>query len=150
MSRDELTILSGTSNPDLSSKIADELQVRQGLLNVGRHPDGEIWVHSQSDLRGRDVFIVQSTCPPVNDTLQELLIMIDAAKRSSAGRITAVIPYMGYARSDRRDQGDRTSITAKLVAKQIEAAGADRVVTMDLHDTDHPSGRSSRSTTCHK
>lgn len=128
-----MVILSGSSNVPLARSIAKALGTTIADLNIGRHPDGEIYVASNGDLRGRDVFIIQSTCPPVNDYLQELLIMIDAAKRSSAARITAVLPYFGYARADRRDQGTRTGITAKLVARQIEVAGADRVVTMDLH-----------------
>jgi ribose-phosphate pyrophosphokinase len=127
----EPIIFSGSSNLSLSQKIADHLNLSLGNVKLERFSDGEIWVKYKDNIRGRDIYIVQSThCPAEN--LMELLIMIDAAKRSSAKRITAVIPYFGYARQDRKDQ-PRVAITAKLVANLIEVAGADRVITMDLH-----------------
>ena len=127
----ELKIFSGRANPELSSKIARFLSLDLGDCNLVTFPDGEFHCKIE-DVRGRDVFLVQPTCPPVNDSLMELLIMIDTCKRASAERITAVIPYFGYARQDRKDEG-RVPITAKLVANLITRAGADRVLTMDLH-----------------
>ncbi|MBI9073147.1 MAG: ribose-phosphate pyrophosphokinase [Melioribacteraceae bacterium] len=124
-------IFSGSSNPQLSRKINEYLNLIPGEVSLKRFSDGEIWVKFRENIRGRDVFIVQSTQQP-SDFLMELLIMIDAAKRSSAKRITAVLPYFGYARQDRKDQ-PRVSITAKLIANLITTAGADRVLTMDLH-----------------
>lgn len=124
-------IFSGTSNPEISKKIADYLHLELGKVSIKRFSDGEIWVKYKENIRGRDIFVVQSTHPPA-ENLMELLIMIDAAKRSSAKRVTAVIPYFGYARQDRKDQ-PRVAITAKLVANLITVAGADRVITMDLH-----------------
>ena len=124
-------IFSGTSSKELTEKICKYLNLTPGLLDVRRFSDGEIWVKFMENIRGRDVFIVQSTHPPA-ENLMELLITIDAAKRASATRVTAVIPYFGYARQDRKDQ-PRVSITAKLVANLITVAGADRVITMDLH-----------------
>jgi ribose-phosphate pyrophosphokinase len=127
----ELKIFSGRANRDLSEKIASSLKLELGQCKFSTFPDGEF--HCQiEDVRGRDVFLVQPTCPPVNDTLMELLILIDACLRASAERITAVIPYYGYARQDRKDAG-RVPITAKLVANMITRAGADRVLAMDLH-----------------
>ena len=127
----ELKIFSGRANPDLAHKIADELHLDLGNVKFTTFPDGEFHCKIE-DVRGRDVFLVQSTCPPVNDSLMELLILIDTCLRASAERITAVIPYYGYARQDRKDEG-RVPITAKLVANMITRAGADRVLTMDLH-----------------
>jgi ribose-phosphate pyrophosphokinase len=124
-------IFSGSSNPELTKKICEHLGETQGKIDVRRFSDGEIWVKFMENVRGRDVFIVQPTQPPA-DNLLEMLIMIDAAKRASAKRITAVIPYFGYARQDRKDQ-PRVAITAKLVANLITVSGADRVITMDLH-----------------
>ena len=127
----ELKIFSGRANPRLAEKICDFLHLEIGECNLKTFPDGEI--HCQiEDVRGRDVFLVQPTCPPVNDNILELLIMIDTCKRASANQVTAVIPYYGYARQDRKDMG-RVPITAKLVANLITRAGADRVLTMDLH-----------------
>jgi ribose-phosphate pyrophosphokinase len=128
----EMKLFSGNSNPALAAEIAASLNVGLGRAEVGRFPEGECKVKIADNIRGSDVFIVQSTCPPVNDNLVELLVMIDAARRASARRITAVIPYFGYARQDRKDQ-PRVPITAKLVANLITKAGADRVLTMDLH-----------------
>ncbi len=124
-------IFSGSSNRPLAEKIAKNLGEPLGLVELKRFSDGEIWVKYLENIRGLDVFIIQPTIPP-SDNILELLIMIDAAKRSSAKRITAVIPYFGYSRQDRKDQ-PRVSITAKLVANLITVAGADRVITMDLH-----------------
>jgi ribose-phosphate pyrophosphokinase len=128
----ELKIFSGQANPGLAKEICEFLNLSRGQISLGRFPDGENYCKIEEDVRGRDVFLVQPTCPPVNDHLMELLIMIDSCKRASAARITAVIPYFGYARQDRKDEG-RTPITAKLVANLITRAGADRVLTMDLH-----------------
>ena len=133
MTRDnDLMIFSGNANPILARDICTYLQVSLGDALVGRFSEGEVRVKINQDVRGRDVFIVQPTCPPVNDNLMELLIMIDALRRASARRITAVVPYYGYARQDRKDQ-PRVPITAKLVANLITEAGASRVLTMDLH-----------------
>ena len=128
----EIKLFSGNSNLPLAQAIAKKLNTELGGIEVTTFSDGEISVHIEETVRGRDLFIIQSTCSPVNDNLMELLIMIDAAKRASAGRITAVIPYFGYARQDRKARS-RDPITAKLVANLITAAGADRVLTMDLH-----------------
>ncbi len=128
----EMKIFAGNSNPALASEIAEAMNVGLGRADVGKFPEGECKVKIHENVRGADVFIIQSTCPPVNDNLVELLVMIDACRRASARRITAVIPYFGYARQDRKDQ-PRVPITAKLVANLITEAGADRVLTMDLH-----------------
>ncbi|MEM6469216.1 MAG: ribose-phosphate pyrophosphokinase [Planctomycetota bacterium] len=128
----ELKIFSGRANPDLAQKICRHLHLEPAAISLGKFPDGENYCKLDEDVRGRDVFLVQSTCPPVNDNLFELLVMIDCCKRASAERVTAVIPYYGYARQDRKDEG-RVPITAKMVANLIARAGADRVLTMDLH-----------------
>jgi len=128
----DLTILSGNANPELAKAICKELQVPLGEVLVGRFSEGEIRVQIKENIRGKDVFIIQPTCTPVNENLMELLILVDAARRASAKRITAVMPYYGYARQDRKDQ-PRVPITAKLVANLIVAAGTHRVLTMDLH-----------------
>lgn len=128
----ELKIFSGKANQPLAKAICTFLDVPLGAVSLGKFPDGENFCKIEEDVRGRDVFLVQPTCPPTNDNLMELLIMIDCCKRASAARITAVIPYYGYARQDRKDEG-RTPITAKLAANLITRAGADRVLTMDLH-----------------
>jgi ribose-phosphate pyrophosphokinase len=128
----ELKIFSGRANPRLANDICASLHLSLGSITLGQHPDGENFCKIDDDVRGRDVFLVQPTCPPVNNNLMELLIMIDSCKRASASRITAVVPYYGYARQDRKDEG-RVPITAKLVANMITRAGADRVLTMDLH-----------------
>ncbi|MDE2028431.1 MAG: ribose-phosphate pyrophosphokinase [Candidatus Omnitrophica bacterium] len=128
----KLAVFGGNANPALTSEICQRLGIRQTEVFVGRFSEGEIRVHIKENIRGQDVFIVQPTCPPVNDNLMELLILIDAARRASADRITAVVPYYGYARQDRKDQ-PRVPITAKLVANLIVAAGVNRVLTMDLH-----------------
>ncbi|MGH7146499.1 MAG: ribose-phosphate diphosphokinase, partial [Nitrospiraceae bacterium] len=128
----ELQIFSGNANPALAHEICAYLGTKLGEATVGSFSDGEIRVKIEENVRGGDVFVVQSSCQPVNDSLMELLIIIDALKRSSANRITAVIPYFGYARQDRKDQ-PRVPISAKLVADLISTAGTDRVLTMDLH-----------------
>ena len=130
--RNKFAIFSGNSNPKLAKDICDFLKVPLGQALVDRFPGGEIHVQIKDNIRGKDIFIVQSTCDSPNDNLMELLIMIDAAKRASASRVTAVLPYYGYARQDRKDR-PRVPITAKLVANLITTAKADRVLTMDLH-----------------
>jgi ribose-phosphate pyrophosphokinase len=128
----ELRIFTGTANAALSEAIAGHLGIPLGRAHLSRFSDGEIWFQIQDNVRGADVFVVQPTCPPVNENLMELLIMLDAFKRSSASRITAVIPYYGYARQDRKDK-PRVPISAKLVADLLSAAGTNRILTMDLH-----------------
>lgn len=127
-----LAIFSGNANRVLAQNICDHLNVPLTEIFIGRFSEGEIRVQIKENIRGKDVFIIQATCPPPNENLMELLILIDAARRASAKRITAVLPYYGYARQDRKDQ-PRVPITAKLVANLIVAAGANRVLTMDLH-----------------
>ena len=129
---ENIQVLCGNSNPQFAQTICKELGVPMGKAIVTHFADGEASVTLEETVRGADVFLIQSTCKPVNDNLMELLVMIDACRRASAGRITAVIPYFGYARQDRKAKG-RDPISAKLVANMIEAAGADRVLTMDLH-----------------
>jgi ribose-phosphate pyrophosphokinase len=128
----DLKIFSGKANRALSAQICEYLGVPLGDIALGNFPDGETSCKINEDVRGRDVFLIQPTCPPVNDNLFQLLVMIDSCKRASAERVTAVIPYFGYARQDRKDEG-RVPITAKLVANLIARAGADRVLAMDLH-----------------
>jgi len=128
----ELKIFTGTANPDLTQKIADSLGIPLGKALIERFPDGEVFVKLQENVRGKDCYVVQPTCSPANENLMELLIMMDALRRSSAARITAVLPFYGYARQDRKDQ-PRVPITAKLVANLLVAAGAQRLLTMDLH-----------------
>lgn len=130
---DDMAVFAGNANPALACEIVKFLGQRLGKASVDRFSDGEVNVEIMENVRGRDVFIVQSTCSPSNDNLMELLIMIDAIRRSSSYRITAVIPYFGYARQDRRPRTARVAISAKLVATMISEAGADRVLTMDLH-----------------
>jgi len=129
---DKIAVLSGNAHPELAKEICGYLKVKLADIFVGKFSEGEIRVKINDNIRGKDVFIVQPTCPPANDTLMELLIMIDAVKRASAQRITAVMPYYGYARQDRKDQ-PRVPITAKLVANLLTVSGANRVLTMDLH-----------------
>jgi len=128
-----ISLFTGNANPALAHDIARHLMVPVGRSSVGRFSDGEINVEIMENVRGRDVFLVQSTCPPVNDSLMELLIMADACRRASAASITAVVPYFGYARQDRRPRATRAAITAKLVADMISGAGVGRVLTLDLH-----------------
>lgn len=128
----ERIIFAGTGNPEFAYNVAESLGDKPGRMSVTRFPDGEVSVKVEVNVRGRDCFVIQPTCPPVNENLLELMIIMDALRRSSAYRVTAVIPYYGYARQDRKDQ-PRVPITAKLVANLLARAGADRVLTMDLH-----------------
>jgi ribose-phosphate pyrophosphokinase len=127
-----MKIFSGSANPELTEKIVRYLKIPMGRIEIGRFPDGETRVKILESVRGEDVFVVQPTCHPANENLMELLIVIDALRRASASRITAVLPFYGYARQDRKDQ-PRVPITAKLVANLLVAAGANRLLTMDLH-----------------
>lgn len=133
MAYDNLMIFTGNANPRLAADVVKELGIELGRADVGRFSDGEISVEIQEHVRGRDVFVLQSTSYPTNDNLMEILVLVDALKRASAGRITAAIPYFGYARQDRRSRSMRVPIAAKLVANMLVAAGVDRVLTMDLH-----------------
>ena len=128
-----MMVFAGNSNPELVHKVVNHLHIPLGKAYVGRFSDGEIAVEIQENVRGRDVFIIQSTCAPTNDNLMELLVMADAMRRSSAVRITAVLPYFGYARQDRRPRSTRVPISAKVVADMIASVGVDRVLTVDLH-----------------
>ncbi len=133
MDRSSMAVFTGNANPALAADIARHLNMPLGRAAVGKFSDGEISAELMDNVRGRDVFIVQSTCAPTNDHLMELLIMVDACRRASAGRITAVMPYFGYSRQDRRPRAQRSAITAKLVANMIMRAGVDRLLTVDLH-----------------
>ncbi|MDP2226752.1 MAG: ribose-phosphate pyrophosphokinase [Moraxellaceae bacterium] len=128
-----LVLFTGNANPELAGKVAHQLHVPLGDAHVGRFSDGEIAVEINDNVRGKDVFILQSTCAPTNDNLMEMIVMADALRRASAGRITAVIPYFGYARQDRRVRSARVPITAKIVADMLTTVGIDRVLTVDLH-----------------
>lgn len=128
-----MAIFSGNAHPKLARDIARVLHVPLAKAHVGRFSDGEINVEILENIRGRETFVIQPTCPPASENLMELLVMVDACRRASASRITAVVPYFGYARQDRRPRASRVPITAKLVAKMIGAAGVDRVLTVDLH-----------------
>ena len=132
MKNNDMKIFSGTSNPNLARKVSEYLKVELGQCEIEVFPDGEKIIKVDEDVRGRDCFVVQSTSRPVEDNLFELLIFIDCLRRASVRRITAVVPYFGYARQDRKDEG-RVPITAKLVANLITTAGADRVLAIDLH-----------------
>ena len=132
MNNHKLKVFSGRANVPLAEKIARHLGDTLGRITLANFPDGEISVRIEEDVRGRDIFLIQPTCPPVNENLMELLIMLDCFKRASAARITAVLPYYGYARQDRKDVG-RVPITAKLVADLLSVGGADRVLALDLH-----------------
>ena len=133
MDSQSITLITGNANPALAHDIARHLMVPVGRASVGRFSDGEVNVEIMENVRGRDVFLVQSTCPPVNENLMELLVMADACRRASAASITAVVPYFGYSRQDRRPRATRAAITAKLVADMISGAGVSRVLTLDLH-----------------
>jgi ribose-phosphate pyrophosphokinase len=126
-------VFSGNANPRLASDVARHLNIHLGRATVSRFSDGEVMVEILENVRGKDVFVLQSTCQPTNDTLMEVMVMVDALKRASAGRITAAIPYYGYARQDRRTRSARVAITAKVVANMLQGAGVDRLLTMDLH-----------------
>jgi len=133
VSIETLALFAGNANPQLAAEIARHLMTPLGRTSVGRFSDGEVNVELMENVRGRDVFVVQPTCPPVNDHLMELLVMVDACRRASAARITAVVPYFGYSRQDRRPRATRSAITAKLVANMLSSAGVDRLLTIDLH-----------------
>jgi len=126
-------VFTGNAIPRLAADVVGHLNIHVGRAKVGRFSDGEVMVEILENVRGRDVFVLQSICQPTNDNLMELLVMVDALKRSSAGRVTAAIPYMGYARQDRRPSSARVPITAKVVANMLTSVGVDRVMTMDLH-----------------
>jgi ribose-phosphate pyrophosphokinase len=130
---DNLMVFTGNANPSLAQKVARRLNVQLGKASVSRFSDGEVMVELLENVRGKDVFVLQSTCAPTNDTLMELMIMVDALRRSSAARITAAMPYFGYARQDRRPRSARVAISAKVVANMLTAVGVNRVLTMDLH-----------------
>lgn len=129
----DLMVFTGNANPELAKKIVEHLGRPLGDVSVSQFSDGEIAVELNENVRGRDVFVVQSTCAPTNDNLMELIVMVDALRRASAGRITAVVPYFGYARQDRRVRSARVPITAKVVADMMVGVGVDRVLTVDLH-----------------
>jgi ribose-phosphate pyrophosphokinase len=129
----DFMIFTGNANPVLAAEIAQHLGTQLGAANVGRFSDGEVTVEITQNVRARDIFVIQSTCAPTNENLMELIIMVDALKRASASRISAVIPYFGYARQDRRPRSSRVPISAKVVANMLQAVGVDRVLTMDLH-----------------
>lgn len=133
MALDRLMVFTGNANPRLAEAVVSHLDIHIGRAKVGRFSDGEVMVEILENVRGKDVFILQSICAPTNDNLMELLVMVDALKRASAGRVTAAIPYMGYARQDRRPSSARVPITAKVVANMMSSVGVDRVLTMDLH-----------------
>ncbi|MEI6542962.1 MAG: ribose-phosphate diphosphokinase [Methylococcales bacterium] len=133
MNDTSMMVFSGNANLALSDGIVKKLNMRLGMATVGRFSDGEIAVEIEENVRGKDVFVIQPTCSPTNENLMELLVMTDALKRASASRITAVLPYYGYSRQDRRSRSARVPISAKLVAKMIEQSGAHRILTVDLH-----------------
>src|SRR3979411_2776180 len=133
MAFDNLMVFTGNANPKLAQRVAKNLNVQLGKATVSKFSDGEVMVELLENVRGKDVFVLQSTCAPTNDTLMELMIMCDALRRSSAARITAAIPYFGYARQDRRPRSARVAISAKVVANMLSSVGVARVLTMDLH-----------------
>ena len=133
MSNNSLMVFTGNANPKLATEVARHLGINLGQATVGRFSDGEVMVEILENVRGKDVFVLQSTCAPTNDSLMEIMVMVDALKRASAGRITAALPYFGYSRQDRRPRSARVAITAKVVADMLSGAGVDRVLTMDLH-----------------
>jgi ribose-phosphate pyrophosphokinase len=133
MAYDSLMVFTGNANPKLAADVAKRLNMPLGRATVGRFSDGEVNVEILEHVRGHDVFVLQPTCQPTNDNLMELMVMVDALKRASAGRITAAIPYFGYARQDRRPRSARVAITAKVVANMLQAAGVQRLLTVDLH-----------------
>jgi ribose-phosphate pyrophosphokinase len=130
---DRMMVFTGNASPRLAESVVGHLDIHIGRAKVGRFSDGEVMVEILENVRGKDVFVLQSICAPTNDNLMELLVMVDALKRASAGRVTAAIPYMGYARQDRRPSSARVPITAKVVANMLTSVGVDRVLTMDLH-----------------
>ena len=130
---DSLMVFTGNANPRLAEETCKHLNITLGRVTVGRFSDGEVMVELLENVRGKDVFVLQSTCQPNNDTLMEVMLMVDALRRSSAGRITAAIPYLGYSRQDRRPRSARVAISAKVVANMLQAVGVDRLLTVDLH-----------------
>src|SRR3954470_21472158 len=133
MAYDSLMVFTGNAHPRLAEDVVKHLNIPLGRAMVGRFSDGEVMVELLENVRGKDCFVLQSTCLPTNDNLMEVLLMIDALKRASAGRVTAAIPYFGYARQDRRPRSARVSISAKVVANMLQAVDVDRMLTMDLH-----------------
>ena len=133
VSYDRLMVFTGNANRKLATDVAQHLGIQLGQATVGRFSDGEVMIELLENVRGKDVFVLQSTCAPTNDNLMEIMVMVDALKRSSAARITAALPYFGYSRQDRRPSSARVAITAKVVADMLAGAGVDRVLTMDLH-----------------
>jgi len=133
VAKGEIMVFTGNANPVLAAEVVTHLGIYLGKATVGRFSDGEVMIEILENVRGKDVFVLQSTCAPNNDTLMEVLVMVDALRRSSAGRITAAIPYLGYARQDRRPRSARVAITAKVVANMLTSVGVDRLLTMDLH-----------------
>ena len=133
MAYDSLMVFTGNANRKLAEEVVKHLNIHLGRASVGRFSDGEVLVELLENVRGKDVFVLQSTCTPTNDSLMEVMLMVDALKRSSAGRITAAIPYFRYARQDRRPRSARVAISAKVVANMLQAVGVDRLLVMDLH-----------------
>ncbi len=133
MAYDSLMVFTGNAHPKLAEDVVRHLNIRMGRATVGRFSDGEVNVEILENVRGKDVFVLQSTCVPTNDSLMEIMLMVDALRRASAGRITAAIPYLGYARQDRRVRSARVPITARVVADMLTVVGVNRVLTMDLH-----------------
>src|SRR6202162_3177364 len=133
MAYDNLMVFTGNANPKLAQDVVNHLNIHLGRATVGRFSDGEVMVELLEHVRGKDVFVLQSTCMPTNDNLMEILLMVDALKRSSAARVTAAIPYFGYARQDRRPRSARVAISAEVVANRLTIAGVNRLLTMDLH-----------------
>src|SRR6202162_3405776 len=133
MALENLMVFTGNANPALAIEVAKKLGIPLGKANVSKFSDGEVMVEINENVRGKDVFVLQSTCVPTNDNLMEIMLMVDALKRASAGRITAAIPYYGYARQDRRPRSARVAISAKVVANMLQEAGVERVLIMDLH-----------------
>jgi ribose-phosphate pyrophosphokinase len=133
MAYDSLMVFTGNAHPKLAEDVTRHLNIRMGRATVGRFSDGEVNVEILENVRGKDVFVLQSTCAPTNDSLMEIMLMVDALRRASAGRITAAIPYLGYARQDRRVRSARVPITARVVADMLTVVGVNRVLTMDLH-----------------
>ena len=133
MAYDRLMVFTGNATPKLAADVVRHLNIHLGKAKVGRFSDGEVMIEVQENVRGKDVFVLQSICSPPNDNLMEVLVLVDALKRASASRVTAAIPYMGYARQDRRPGSARVPITAKVVANMLVSVGVDRVLTMDLH-----------------
>ena len=133
MAKGDMMVFTGTANPELAKKVAKHMGLELGRATVDRFSDGEVMVELLDNVRGKDVFVLQSTCAPANDSLMEVMVMVDALRRASAGRITAAIPYFGYARQDRRPRSARVAITAKVVANMLTSVGVNRLLTMDLH-----------------